>query len=64
MPIINKYTILWFVSFTKMYGIQDIHMLTIVIIFIHFHIITSDSTVGDVLHLGRGVSVLTVVAEH
>ena len=40
-------------------------MHTSVIIFIHYHSITSDSTVGDnVLHLGRGVSILAVDAEH
>jgi len=40
-------------------------MHTSVIIFIHAHIITSVSTVGDnIMHLGRGVSILAVDAEH
>jgi len=44
---------------------QDTHMHTSVIIFIQSHIITSDSTVGDnIIHLGRGVSILAVNAEH
>lgn len=61
----KKLTILWFVSFTKLYGIQDIHMHTSVIIFIHSHSITSDSSVGDnILYLDREVSILAVDAEH
>jgi len=40
-------------------------MHTSVIIFIHSHIITSDSVVDDnILHLGRGVSTLALDAEH
>jgi len=40
-------------------------MRTSVIIFIHFHNITSDSSVGDnILYLDREVSILAVDAEH
>jgi len=52
-------------EYTKLYGIQDIQMRTSVIIFIHFHNITSDSSVGDnILYLDREVSILAVDAEH